>query len=362
MKYLHFSIFLGNLERHGGGRRSEQISELLENSGLAGISVNPYFGILSSFQVAFRHPLLFLEAILFSIYLCFKCGLSLIGVVKFSIYSVNLIKNIKGTEFDVLLHETAPGVSIPFMQYLKWKGVPYIAIPHNIECLVPGQVIDMFRNECYVYLAEMTGYRAAQRVISICKFDAAILRSAGVLAEVLEYHPVRNDRVRFDYIRKSRGNCSEAVGFLLLGSAGNVPTYYGIKGLLEYFSQIDSDFCLTVAGYGTEVFKSYQNKKITVMGSVSEQEIDSLLINATALLINQPQTTGFLTKIVEMNLCGVPQIVVSDYFQIDGMERFGIIKTKIEYLSNCTIPDVFSFFQDIGSRDILREVLFSCRV
>lgn len=355
MKYLHLSIFGGHEKRHGGTRRSEQLQELL--CGADGVSVNPYLGLESSLLLGLRHPLTFLRALVFSAYLYATRGLSFRGFLQYAAYSVNLMKVLERHEFDVVLHETAPGISISFMRYLAWRGIDYIAIPHNIEYLVPGQAMKAFRANHRVYQAEVEGYRAARQVLAICDFDTAILRCSGVDAHTLEYRPIRRDRAWFELIRARRAARTDFDGFLLLGTVENPPTFNGVKALLDTLRVTHPELLLTVAGYGTEAFRDYQSDAVTVLGSVSEAQVESLLSGATALLINQPQTTGFLTKIVEMNLCGVPQVVISNYFQAEGMSRFGIVKAQVESLHEIDIPAHFDPFPEPADDNLLVSLL-----
>jgi glycosyltransferase involved in cell wall biosynthesis len=354
MKYLHLSIFDGHTKRHGGTRRSEQVRELLDQmEGAEGISINPYLKEMSALRLAAHHPLLFLRALWFSVRLYFTRGLSFLGFLQYAACSVNLLKALEDHAFDIVIHETAPGISISFMKYLSSRGIPYIAIPHNIEFMVPGQVLRAFRNRHRLYQTEIEGYCSAQQVLAICDFDTAILRCNGVNARTLVYRPTRSDRTIFERIRIARAGRSEFDGLLLLGTVENVPSFNGVKALLEILRSTHPKFRLTVAGYGTEAFSNYQSDVIKVLGSVSQAEAERLLLNATALVINQPQTTGFLTKIVETNLCGVPQIIIGDYFQAEGLDRYGIIRTKIDALHEVSIPSSFEIFTESSSENAL---------
>lgn len=357
MKYLHLSIFDGHSKRHGGTRRSEQLRELLEDAGgLSGVTVNPYLGVKAALRFSLRHPITFGSALLFSAKLYATRGLSFRGFLQYAVCSTNLMMVFDQHDFDLVLHETAPGISIPFMQFMAAQGIDFIAIPHNIEYLVPGQVMKAFRSNHRVYQTEIEGYRAARQVLSICDFDTAILRCNSVNAHTLEYRPTRLDRERCMRIRAARAAHESFEGFLLLGTVENKPTFDGTKALLEAMRVIQPELKLTIAGYGTEKFKSYESDKVTVLGSVTDPEVDALLCQTSALLINQPQTTGFLTKVVEMNLSGVPQLIVSDYFQVAGLERFGILKAKIESLHDEKIAGPFQLFPEVNFDVLLRSI------
>jgi len=358
MKYLHLSVFDGHASRHGGTRRSEQLREVFEGLDDAeGRTVNPYLAIKPALRFAVRHPLTLLGTLAFSARLYATRGLSFLGSLQYAVCSVNLIKTLERHDFDLVFHETAPGISIPFMRYLASRGIPYVAMPHNIEYLVPGQVMRAFRGNHRIYQTETEGYRQALHVLGICEFDTAILRCGGANASTLEYRPTQADRQRFARIRAAREGRTSFGGMLLLGTVANTPTFNGVKALLDTLHTTHPELRVTVAGYGTEAFRSYQSKTVNVLGSVTEEQIEALLIGATVLLINQPQTTGFLTKIIEMNLSGVPQAIISDYFQANGLNRYGVIKTTVESLHRLEVPARFESLPATDAGPLLRRLL-----
>ena len=71
--------------------------------------------------------------------------------------------------------------------------------------------------------------------------------------------------------------------------------------------------------------------------------------NCKCLIINQAQTSGFLTKIVEFNLAGIPIIVTSNYYQAKNLEEYGIFNKDIKYLSkyllNRLLSKKYKFFE-----------------
>jgi hypothetical protein len=58
-----------------------------------------------------------------------------------------------------------------------------------------------------------------------------------------------------------------------------------------------------------------------------------------------------------MNLCGIPQIVISDYLQAEGIERFGVYRTKLESLHEFKIPASFELFPDFYNDNPLAKIL-----
>jgi glycosyltransferase involved in cell wall biosynthesis len=128
---------------------------------------------------------------------------------------------------------------------------------------------------------------------------------------------------------------------LLLATVGNQPSFNGIKTLITDYQSASPLF---LAGYGTDVFSESCSSNVSVLGEVSDEKLFELMASVKALIINQPQTTGFLTKIIESNLAGLPVIVVSKYVQAEKLEEYGIFIGNIDTLDTweCVDP-VFGF-------------------
>lgn len=348
MKYLHFSIFLDHKKRHGGVKRSDQIASYLKAA--SGVSSNPYLPLREAIFFCLKHPGAFAKSVIFALNLFLAHGLSTIGLVKISLQSAKLIHLVDSCTFDVLVLETAPGLSLHFMRYLAERNVPYIAMPHNVEFLVPHQHDKTFSNSGHLFAAETYGYKRAMKVITICDFDRSVLRCTGASASTLPYFPTENEENIFLEIRNRRSQNKASHTFLLLGTVENGPTYEGVKLFLDKQIQSDSTLKVVVAGHGTEKFAKYGNANITILGSVSDDCLKALLLDVSAILINQPQTSGFLTKIVEMNLCGIPQIILSDYQQSAGLEEFGVFR-GMESFNDQTLDMQFNRFFEKPSVD-----------
>jgi hypothetical protein len=329
MNILHISVFFGFKERHGGVKRSEQISEILENQD--SVTINPYKGLKASFFSAVRSPSIIIKLFLFSSYLFLFKGLAFRGALKFSIKGVEPVKIVKNSNFDILILETAPGTSILFMLYLSYKRIKYIVVPHNIEHMVPGQASCDFRSKGRLFEAEYDGFNNAESVWVISEFDQSILSCNGVKSRVVPYYPVRYDLSNFETLFNRRKANLISQDYLLLGTVGNKPTYDGMKLAIQDYRHTEK---LIVVGFGTETLKFDSHENIVVLGGMSDDELFDLLVKVKGVLINQPQTTGFLTKIVDLNIAGVPVYVVSDYQQARGLDRFGVFQIKLNQLDS----------------------------
>jgi hypothetical protein len=326
MKILHFSVFFENEHRHGGTKRSEQLVEILSKMQSVK-STNPYVSFESGLKLSFAHPFAFVESILFFFYLFLLKGLSLKGCLKFSVQAVNPIILIKQFKPDLVYLETAPGVSLVIMQYFKWKNINFVAMPHNIEFMVPRSKLYGFSRLAEAFACEVDGYKAAKLVKVISEYDKSLLACLGIESEVLPYYPTIDDEKFFLEIRNQRYKSDARDFLLLLGTVNNPPTYNGMVSFLQQYAVINNSHLLIVAGYGTEQLTAFSSEKIEVVGTIDSIKLRELLVFCTALIINQPQTTGFLTKIVDFNLCGIPMVVTSNYFQADHLNDYGVVKT-----------------------------------
>ena len=353
MKYLHFSVFYGNKFRHGGVKRSEQLSEIL-NKCQHIYSTNPYSLFRQALKSCLVRPFIWAEASFFFFYLFALKGLTFKSWLKFSAQAVNPIALIKKHQPDIIYLETAPGISLALMQYLKWKNINYIAIPHNIEFMVPCQDPSGFRSLAYAFECEIDGYRAADSVKVICDFDRSLLACLRVDSEVLPYYPTEDEERFCLDIRNQRNRSDKKEFLLLLGSTSNTPTYNGMLSFIREFSNKKSPYSLFVAGYGSDQFSEFRSQKVHILGSINKIKLKELLISCTALIIHQPQTTGFLTKIVEFNLCGIPILITSDYAQADHLEDYGIVKTN---LTDCRIVQASKFFPRSLSNTTLNQLI-----
>lgn len=350
-KYIHFSAFWGSNQRHGGTKRSEQLVEVLSDRGIESFNIS--LGIKESSKFALRNPILSLKSALFSIYLLIFKGVSLKGAVGYALrapYPQYLLLKYKP---ETLFYETAPGFTLLFMEYLKWRKIDFIALPHNIEFMVPNQKNWVFRDLSYAFTSEVECYKAAPHVKVISDYDKSILACLGINSTVFPYYPTKKDMDEFIEIRHKRKNTPFNDIYLALGSVGNKPTYEGMKLLLGFKYHCVIDFNLVVAGYGTELFSDYESESTKILGEVAHEDLKELLIGSKALLINQPQTTGFLTKIIEFNLCGIPILVMSDYIQARNLEEYGVYCVKAKEIGDSIIRDGTLFFEKPSSEDLL---------
>ena len=127
----------------------------------------------------------------------------------------------------------------------------------------------------------------------------------------------------------------------MFGSAANPPTLAGLKQAIQAMSPLGIQ--VKIAGFGTECLAQYCSDNIQILGTQSDLEMQWLLVNCKALIVSQPNTSGFLTKLVDVNLCGVPQIVISEYVQAK-FEEYGIYIRDLFDIRHLLLEDKFKNF------------------
>jgi hypothetical protein len=308
---IHISAFSDEIIKHGGVRRSEQITTLAASKGY--VSISPP-SLRECTRLMRSRPLLFFKAL----FLTLSLGVSVFSLKGFRrslSYGAWLIQQLhKEPEVPIWI-EIGPNRNILLAALIMAMDRPYVAFPHNVEFLVPHQSQKLFRGSCSVFKLERAIYLKASSVIAISNFDAAVIRSLGVKhVETMRYDPVGSHRDKLLKIH-SRRNSSKKSRFLILGSATNPPTRAGIQKILDEIVTLETNSEYVLAGYGTESFKYNAPISVSVLGSVSDETLSELLSSCEALIVHQPQTSGMLTRLIDAEVAGVPVWILGDYLQ-----------------------------------------------
>ena len=192
----------------------------------------------------------------------------------------------------------------------KGAGLRVVAVPQNLETLVPGAVEPRTGQTMPWSLEhELRQLAAADAVYTISREEQWLLRLRGIAAEYLPFFPDAACQNAWLAVRAGRAQRREPpAGFVLLGSAVNPPTRAGVRELLTWLRAHASPAApeMHVVGYGTEVFKDFESPGIHVHGAVGEAALHALLVRARAVVLHQTAAVGALTRISEILLAGVP--------------------------------------------------------
>lgn len=198
--------------------------------------------------------------------------------------------------------------NLPFLA--RQAGLPVVAVPHNLESLVPTQR-SFLSNRIAPHWTEeeLRCLAACDQVFVISREEQWFLRLHGVPAEFLPYHPPLALAPYFSQIRAARAAASEKKGILMLGTANNAPTFQGMADRIRFFRKQPRDgITLHVVGSNTEMLAGEvgSSSNILIHGRIGSELLKALLVEVKAVLIHQAPTSGALTRIPEMLSAGIP--------------------------------------------------------
>jgi hypothetical protein len=324
---LRHSHFKSDPWGDGGSKRTAQISEILEDHNLNQEWYQPditqifkrKFSAVEGLRLLQTHKI----QTKFS-----KTALTQLGF--------NYYKRLKtmahyAPNHRLLLWESSRQQNYLMSYAAQEAGISVIALPHNLESLVPGQKSDFTGKFAPDWLdEELNSLRQCQHIFTISREEQYLLRLFGITADFLPYYPPRPVVKFLEEIRQNRQPPTTTRRFLLLGTAGNKPTEDGMLDRISFFhSRVNDPHAeLIVAGFLTERLKSQipQNPRIHFLGTLSTEDLAKVLVECTAAWIHQPLSTGALTKIPELMIAGIPLILNSDsarsYHNLPGLMEY----------------------------------------
>ncbi|NDJ18733.1 glycosyltransferase family 4 protein [Myxacorys almedinensis] len=309
MNILVDTFFTTDPNGHGGNHRTAQIAELIKK---ASIDISPFDRTLLTTR--FSRYLAGINAILNPKTLRFitkyrlKVGYSPVALAfcgfQRQLYQTRLRQH-SGSK--LLLWEATKNYVAPYVA--SDVGFRVVAMPHNLESLVPKQ--DAFFEG---FETEVSALAKANVVFCISREEEWLLRTKGINAHYLPYYPPEPVLERLLNIRDARSH-AEKRRFLILGNANNPPTEQGMIEQLQWLTNVRKafEFQVDIVGFGTERLSTHVNlADFKVHGSVSPETLNDFLIHAQAALIHQTPTSGALTRIPEFLVAGIPMIANSN--------------------------------------------------
>lgn len=311
-KIIHHSRFSANPFGHGGERRTTQILEFYHNNGYESEAL-----VLTQ-KLHFKlHYLLRSLLILLNVY-GLKDWFSIKRFLKWwkKIYELlPALEKSFDTDAEIFVWESTSD-SFYFLPYIaKKKGLTVFAYPHNIESLVRNQQSSITgKFTPHGYSSEIKVFRMCDKVFSISQFDNQLLLLFDINAELFSYIPPKLVVQQLSEIKKKRINKngeSKVKRYLVVGTVHNPPTRLGMEKLIQWLNinPVENAY-FVIAGYGTEMLQDLvKHQIISILGSLTQQEMENEMIACDALLVYQIPTTGILTRVVEYNLAGIPVVI-----------------------------------------------------
>ncbi len=315
-RICYFTRFLPSLERGGGSRRTMQIAGIFENAGIRFISALKGDGMPED---RFRQ----IEELVGKFDVQTEASRNDIslwspqrrrGAFRLKEISMEWSNNSGHFEGIPLALVDDPVYFPDLMEHLVKQKIPVIAICHNIESLSRGQVNE---GKLMQLLDKEIGIlRTADMVITISKEEDWLLNNLGLSSHFFPYFPVDPIQTRMDGIRERRIT-SEQSGYLMMGTAHNIQTRYGMERLIQFWQEnrLEKTFGeLWITGFGTETLLPPREPKhgIEILGSLPDLDLDRVLTKTKACICYQESGAGALTRIPELLLAGIP-VVANNY-------------------------------------------------
>lgn len=359
---IRHSRFVSNPFGDGGAKRSAQIEELLQQAGVEYANDDFALPQCQPFEVRLRWFFVGLKFVLR--HFSWKEIRSLRnGIMMAKYFGLRLPLFATYTDKDIcFLNEDTTSGTFGYPYLAKGIGKKIIAVPHNLEslCYYWGKDLQSGKSILEWLPEDIKRLKMCEAVFCISKEETWLLQIHGVRAHYLPYYPPVIAEKYLLNIRKKRENRSPngTSKFLLLGSASNMPTRLGMQDVLNYFGSYEElPFEIHVAGYRTECLKKITHPQIVYHGTLSNEALEKLMVETDALVINQPATSGALTRIVEHLVAGIPVIAsfgaARDYYQTSGLKVFNSFDALMKIMES-----FHPFIVEKPQRNKEYEVLF----
>jgi hypothetical protein len=326
------SHFKPDITGHGGCRRTAQIDELLFEASIPFTEVDFSLYVPKAKNIIhYFNGLYATKNIAAGFKNNYAAGRYL---AKFKAFT----KKVKPGFF---IWESTYGYDMLMGKVLHQHEVPFVALPHNIESLVAGNTSVFSKRPSPEWLTEeLTGLKYASHVFTISREEQWLLSVHGINCSYLPYYPTKALQQKLLSIRDRRAGRANLPGaskqLLLLGTFYNKPTRDGYIHILNKIKKYPA-VQIHVAGFGSEQLKTtYNQKNITIWGSLNDQELQELLITCDYALIHQEPSSGALTRIPELLIAGIPilanNMAARSYFELDGIRVYNNIDELLTLL------------------------------
>lgn len=342
MSILAFRIFACKPFGNGGERREAQLDEIFRTAGIErtyyGMSCPPLSAkkwcrairliARSQNRVVFRQLLFHPK--------------SVYGYLRAWAWNVDSLEAFFENEERLFVYEGSAEFHYPVVEEALRRGKRVIAVMHNLESLVPGRRSSVTRHYAPAdFPNEVALLRQCEMVFMISREETWLLRLWGVNAYYLPYYPAKECREWLLDIRKQRAILpkTKKPTYLVIGSAINQPTAIGMQQLVDYVVSHNMDIVLRIGGYGTDqhICLPKDCGNVVLLGELEQDQLTQEMIECDAILINQPPTTGALTRIVEAEIAGIPVVANTDsmrnYFNILGIYEYRRLDELADVLS-----------------------------
>ncbi|MFD0765436.1 hypothetical protein ACFQZI_11285 [Mucilaginibacter lutimaris] len=301
-KHAHF---LPDAFGHGGNKRTAQIDYLLSAAGIEVKQAELTNTIASGCKLSF-----YLSGLLHS------TNLRTDNKTKYAIgrYKAIFDRFVQQYRPDIFIWESTIDYHLLLADVLYKHHIPVIALPHNLESLVAGNKSVFSAKSSPQWMSEELDHlKLCKKVYTISREEHWLLSNHGMNVAYLPYYPAPPaEKFLLEIRQKRSGKKNEPRKaerkILLLGTFHNRPTITGYNELLRHIQTIKG-IHIDIAGFGSEMLNDkWPAKNIRVWGSVDNDTLARLIVNADSAVVHQQPSSGALTRIPELLIAGLPVI------------------------------------------------------
>ena len=322
LHYSHFDPYA--TVAHGGVLRTRQITQLLYSLR----SKPTYLYYNSRIRYAPLNPCVSLYAVLILAFLSFSKVLkyakatpgnllfSAVSLAKLSIFLFLRLGTISQATYRIVLWESNVHYNFASLLLLKKLRFKIIALPHNVESLVPGKVDNyllcdpsgsQFQSEIYYF--SLCDY-----LLPISELDCRNISNLRLPTQCLPYipHPDPCSLYEAVYQNRSVSTLSPSITIVVPSTCENSSSLYSARQLLHYISSEKSlsNYIFHFCGKGTQMLLHPSlPQNVVISGYLNDTDYESLLCSSWSLLIYNSSPTGVLTRVAELERTGIPILV-----------------------------------------------------
>jgi hypothetical protein len=194
-------------------------------------------------------------------------------------------------------------------------GIPTLSAFQNLEALDVTRFDWRSRRNVYTIMGDLGNElrllgQCAER-LCISKVEAGFIGGLGLECDYYPYLPVGALRDRLLATRVERESARTQGGpIVLLGSAGHAVTGDSMRWFLAHVVErgLPPGVCIVAVGRDTDSLLEKPVRGVDLRGWVSQDELDEMLVRASAVVIPQQSGFGALTRLTELACAGVPVI------------------------------------------------------
>jgi glycosyltransferase involved in cell wall biosynthesis len=329
-RIIHHSRFQANPFGHGGEKRTTQIIEKHADYEIVELEIN----LKKKTNIVYIAKALYIIFLVYSPFY-WKSIRTFYRFWKKLSRILPQVEHFFKQDFEFFLWESTTPEFYFLPVIAKKHQLKTIAYPHNIESLVLNQSFSEYNSIQRTFIEEINILKYCDTVFAISRMDNQLLAVFEINTEYFPYNPpiaAQDFLLKIAAERKKRKpNTTKKI--LIIGTVHNPPTRQGMEILIKKINDIQVDMVeFSICGYGTnQLAPLIKTSKIILRGELSQEELEREMVNADAMLIYQPPTTGVLTRIMEFLIADIPIVInVEAAHSHYEMQNFHIYSTNEE--------------------------------